>query len=138
MICELNEEDFLYLNFDMNPKLTEEELLQMVEKSRREMEKSKKMGISLEEKTSEENNFNVPNFGTQEETVDTEVENWDLSGTINQCIIRYAARLDADQMNEILLGLENGLTEAQVKSYFTFPVNKMRQYRRAYQFGKEE
>lgn len=38
------------------------------------------------------------------------------------------------QLNEILLGLENGLTEEEVKSYFTFPVEKMNQYRRAYQF----
>lgn len=69
--------------------------------------------------------------------MNTEGEKWDLSGTINQCIIRHAARLDADQMNEVLLGLENGLTDEQVKSYFTLSANKMRQYRREYQFGKE-
>ena len=136
-VCELNEEDFLYLNFDENPKLTETELLKMLEKSRKEMKKSQEMGINLEEKLSEEDNFDVPNFGTQEETVNTEGEEWDLSGTINQCIIRYAAQLDADQINEILLGLENGLTDEQVKTYFTFPANKMKQYRRAYQFTRE-
>ena len=52
----------------------------------------------------------------------------------SQCIQRYAERLTEDQLNEILLGLENGLTEEEVKSYFTFPVEKMNQYRRAYQF----
>ena len=40
-------------------------------------------------------------------------------------------------VNEVLLGLENGLTDEQVKSYFTLSANKMRQYRREYQFGKE-
>ena len=30
-VCEINEEDFLYLNFDTNPTPTEEELIQMFE-----------------------------------------------------------------------------------------------------------
>ena len=36
-VCEVNEEEFLYLNFDANPKPTEEELMQMLEKARKEM-----------------------------------------------------------------------------------------------------
>lgn len=57
-------------------------------------------------------------------------EEWDLSGTIEQCIIRYASKLDGDQMNEILLGLEEGMTDEQVKSYFKLPADQMKQYRR--------
>ena len=57
--------------------------------------------------------------------------------TGNQCILRYAARLNEDQINEILLGLENGLTEKQVKTYFILPADKMKQYRRAYEFANE-
>lgn len=64
-------------------------------------------------------------------------EKWDLSGSVNQCILRYAARLNEDQINEILLGLENGLTEKQVKTYFILPADKMKQYRRAYEFANE-
>ena len=60
-----------------------------------------------------------------------------LSGSVNQCILRYAARLNEDQINEILLGLENGLTEKQVKTYFILPADKMKQYRRAYEFANE-
>lgn len=96
----------------------------------------------MEEQLMQENRSNVPNFGTEEETTEVDEEEqkekkeekWDLSGTINQCIQRYAAQLTEEQINEILLGLENGLTEEEVKSYFTFPVEKMNQYRRAYQF----
>lgn len=40
-----------------------------------------------------ENIVNVPNFGTQK-------EEWNLSGTIEQCIIRYASNLDGDQMKQ--------------------------------------
>jgi len=57
-------------------------------------------------------------------------EEWNLSGTIEQCIIRYASKLDGDQMNEILLGLEEGMTDEQVKSYFKLPADQMKQYRR--------
>lgn len=57
-------------------------------------------------------------------------EEWNLSGTIEQCIIRYASKLDGDQMNEILLGLEEGLTDEQVKSYFKLAADQMKQYRR--------
>lgn len=140
-VCEINEEDFLYLNFDADPKPTEEELIQLFEKSKKDTGLQER-AIEMEEQLMQENRSNVPNFGTEEETteVDEEVqkekkeEKWDLSGTINQCIQRYAERLTEDQLNEILLGLENGLTEEEVKSYFTFPVEKMNQYRRTYQF----
>lgn len=49
-----------------------------------------------------------------------------MSGTIEQCIIRYASKLDGNQMNEILLGLN----DEQVKSYFNLPADQMKQYRR--------
>ena len=103
-VCEVNEEDFLYLNFDTNPKPTEEELMQMLEKARKEMSGLEKEKYNSEVQLTEdfqfnENIVNVPNFGTQK-------EEWNLSGTIEQCIIRYASKLDGDQMNEILLGLE--------------------------------
>ena len=62
-------------------------------------------------------------------------QDWNLSGTLCECIIRCADRLSEEQLNEILLGMENGLSEAQVKSYFMLPVEKMNKYRRAYLFG---
>ena len=137
-VCEINEEDFLYLNFDVDPKPTEEELIQLFEKSKKDTGLQER-AIEMEEQLMQENRSNVPNFGTEEETTEVDEEEqkeekWDLSGTINQCIQRYAAQLTEEQINEILLGLENGLTEEEVKSYFTFPVEKMNQYRRAYQF----
>ena len=42
----------------------------------------------------------------------------------------YASKLDGDQMNEILLGLEEGVTDEQVESYFKLPADQMKQYRR--------
>lgn len=68
-----------------------------------------------------------------------EMENptlWDLSGSIQDCLKRYAEYLNAAQIDEILKGMEAGLTDKQVKTYFRFPAEKMSQYRRAYMFGK--
>lgn len=111
-VCEVNEEDFLYLNFDTNPKPTEEELMQMLEKARKEMSRLEKEKYNSEVQLTEDSQFNenivnVPNFGTQK-------EEWNLSGTIEQCIIRYASKSDGDQM----------------KSYFKLPADQMKQYRR--------
>ena len=102
-VCEVNEEDFLYLNFDTNPKPTEEELMQMLEKARKEMSGLEKQENDWETQLTEDSRFyenivNVPNFGTQK-------EEWDLSGTIEQCIIRYASKLDGDQMKQHRLAI---------------------------------
>ena len=99
----------------------------MLEKARKErsgLEKEKYNSVVqlTEDSQFNKNIVNVPNFGTQK-------EEWDLSGTIEQCIIRYASKLDGDQMNEILLGLEEGLTDEQVKSYFKLPADEMKQQR---------
>lgn len=120
-VCEVNEEEFLYLNFNVEPKPTEEELIQMLIQNRNEMEESKEKP--------ESNNSNVPKFGTNKKNTDTKQDEWNLSGSIEQCIIRYASRLDGEQINQILLGLEQGLTDEQVKSYFTLPADKMKQQR---------
>lgn len=135
-VCEMSEEDFLYLKFDAVPKPTEAEILQMFEESKKEMEPQEE---NTEEQSTEDEISDVPNFGTTEAEKETLVEDeqWDLSGTIEECIVRYASKLSTAQINEILLGLENGLTDKQVKTYFTLPADKMNQYRRAYQFGQK-
>ena len=120
-VCEVNEEEFLYLNFNVEPKPTEEELIQMLIQNRNEMEESKEKP--------ESNNSNVLKFGTNKKNTDTKQDEWNLSGSIEQCIIRYASRLDGEQINQILLGLEQGLTDEQVKSYFILPADEMKQQR---------
>jgi len=59
---------------------------------------------------------------------------WNLSGTIYDCIKRYALQLTDEEMNDILSGIEAGLSDKEIKSYFCLPANKMEQYRRAYTF----
>ena len=132
----MNEEEFLYLDFDVEPKLSETEIIQILKQNMNEMGNLEENNLEeqLEEKVlSKEKKSNVPNFGTNKEKVDGEKNEWDLSGTIKECIVRHISRLDGKQVDEILLGLEQGLTDEQVKSYFKLPVDEMKKYRREYQ-----
>ena len=127
-LFEVNEEDFLYLNFNKPPRLTEEEIIELAQKVKAGSEGSQE---------------NVPKSGTNggkrnESAKEVlQKQEWDLSGTLNECILRYADKLSEPQLNEILLGMEARLTEKQVKSYFMLPAEQMSQYRRAYQFSRK-
>jgi len=117
-VFEMNEEDFLYLNWNKKPKLTEMEIMELAQRVKHQT-KELQEGMSVVEQHEQEDS----------------PQDWNLSGTLCECIIRCADRLSEEQLNEILLGMENGLSEAQVKSYFMLPVEKMNKYRRAYLFG---
>lgn len=53
-----------------------------------------------------------------------EKSTWDLSGILMECVEWYAKFLTDKEMNEILLGIEAGLSEKQVKNYFCLTVKK--------------
>ena len=58
-------------------------------------------------------------------------EQWDLSGDIIDCFRRYSSELSPEEQEEIIKGVEEGLTDQDVKRYFTLVgAEKMRQYRR--------
>ena len=126
-VMELDEQDFLYLDFGEQPKPTEEELAADFRKllqTEMETEESALLEDIAALKETEEDGI---------DGVDPkEKSTWDLSGTLIECIERYADQLTDEEMNEILLGMEAGLSEKQVKNYFCLPVKKMEQYRRMY------
>lgn len=129
-VFEMNEDDFLYLNWRSEPPMTEDEIeniFYQAEKQRRLREESNRVpkdvrlqDIELKDKKKQ---------GSVKE------KKWDLTGSIYECIKRYADCLDSNQINEIIEGMEAGLSEKQIKSYFGLPAEKMSQYRRAYMFG---
>lgn len=141
-VIEVSEEDFLYLDFATEPKKSEEEIIKLLEQTVQEQRNLDEMedfedeifDFDLQDEMISED---VPNFGTSQEEKVNEERTWDLSGTINQCILRYASQLGEEELEEILLGLENGLTEEQVKSYFCYPAKKMKLFRRAYQAANQ-
>lgn len=123
----MTEDDFLYLNWRHEPAFTEEEVAQIFKDAK--MEK-------MQEGDEADLPADVNPLYDQGEKKSR--HSWDLTGSISDCIRRYIQELSEEQLNEILKGLEEGLTEAQVKTYFGLPVEKMSQYRRAYIFGKNE
>ncbi len=64
-------------------------------------------------------------------------EQWDLSGDIIDCFRRYSSELSPEEQEEIIKGIEDGLTDQDVKRYFTLVgAEKMRQYRRVLMVAK--
>ena len=118
-VFEMDEEDFLYLNWRADPPLSEEEIERIFIQAEKQRQSDRRGEKETEEVQSEQQ----------------EKKAWDLSGSIYECIRRYSDQLDDAQMNEILAGLEAGLTEKQIKSYFALSAEKMSQFRRAYLFA---
>lgn len=125
-VFEMSEEDFLYLNWRKQPPMSEAEIEEVFRQAK----------IQFQEENAEELPEDIRILQERKLTDISEIsEQWDLSGSIYDCIKRYADQLSKEQMEEILQGLEAGLSEKQVKSYFSLPLEKMRQYKRAYLFA---
>ena len=58
-------------------------------------------------------------------------EERDMKGSISDLVERYADQLTDEQLEEIVLGIKNGLLEEDVKSYFFLPMEDMRRIRTA-------
>ena len=75
----------------------------------------------------------------EEEDYDRESEEekpWDLSGSVVDCLLRYAEQLSPEEIEEIIGGMEDGLSDKEIKKYFALhDVEKMRQYHRAVTAG---
>ena len=75
-----------------------------------------------------------------EEDFDRELEEdgpWDLSGSILDCLLRYADLLSPEEIEEIIGGMEDGISSQNIKTYFALhDAVKMRQYRRAFMAGR--
>ncbi len=124
-VFNIDETDFLYLNWNSIPQPTEEEMGNMFRKYRE--------NLAYEEK----GNRLIENEFLEEEGKESQgVREWNLSGSISECLMRYAGELTEAEQEEIIGGLEDGLTEAQIKCYFALhDAKKMNQYRRAYQLA---
>lgn len=62
---------------------------------------------------------------------------WDLSGSILDCLLRYADLLSPEEIEEIIGGMEDGISSQDIKTYFALhDAIKMRQYRRTLLAGR--
>ena len=118
---QIDEEAFLYLNFNEMPQPSLRELEKMVKE------------IQVREVNEEEEEKETD----QQPDMLQDREQWDLSGDIIDCFRRYSSELSPEEQEEIIKGIEEGLTDQDVKRYFTLVgAEKMRQYRRVLMVAK--
>ena len=118
---QIDEEAFLYLNFNETPQPSLRELEKMVKE------------IQVAEVNEEEEEKETD----QQPDILQDREQWDLSGDIIDCFRRYSSELLPEEQEEIIKGIEEGLTDQDVKRYFTLVgAEKMRQYRRVLMVAK--
>lgn len=112
---QIDEDAFLYLNFNETPQPSLRELEKMVKK------------IQVSENSEEDENEGDEK---KEDTVQDR-KKWDLSGDIMDCFQRYSSELSQEEQEEIIKGIEDGLTDQEIKRYFAlYGADKMQQYRR--------
>ena len=118
---QIDEEAFLYLNFNETQQPSLRELEKMVKE------------IQVAEVNEEEEEKETD----QQPDMLQDREQWDLSGDIIDCFRRYSSELSPEEQEEIIKGIEEGLTDQDVKRYFTLVgAEKMRQYRRVLMVAK--
>ena len=118
---QIDEEAFLYLNFNEMPQPSLRELEKMVKE------------IQVAEVNEEEEEKETD----QQPDILQDREQWDLSGDIIDCFRRYSSELSPEEQEEIIKGIEEGMTDQDVKRYFTLVgAEKMRQYRRVLMVAK--
>ena len=118
---QIDEEAFLYLNFNETQQPSLRELEKMVKE------------IQVAEVNEEEEEKETD----QQPDMLQDREQWDLSGDIIDCFRRYSSELSPEEQEEIIKGIEDGLTDQDVKRYFTLVgAEKMRQYRRVLMVAK--
>jgi Type IV secretory pathway, VirD4 components len=127
-VFDIDETEMLYLNWHEKTKLDETEIARLAQ------EMLAKQGIKKD--TAQEESAIPEDVKVLREIItDTPVQDksaWNLKGSVLDCVIRYAKLLTDEEVDEVIAGLETGLSEQEVKAYFVQPISKMKQYRRAY------
>ena len=120
---DLDNEEFLYLNWDEEKPITPEELKEIVRTS-------KKRDVSaMEEPEDVSREDNSARDGEKNEIKD----NLDLSGSVLDCIKRYADRLSDKEIEIILECMQNSIDDRLVKKLFTLRnVTEMETYKKLY------
>lgn len=114
-VFSMTEEEFLYTNWNVKPRLSEEEILELAQKVKRERE--------IDQMIEKKEQSRYDNINVEKE------KNWDLSGNIIEVLEKNAQYLSEEHINQVFGGLQDGLSEEQVKMYITKPVADMKIYR---------
>ena len=133
---EIDREAFLYLNFRKYPKPTEQEIEAQFMQARKERAESVRQTVGAGQSQVPED---VTFFQDLEEKQKfSDAQQYDLSGSILECMERYAEQLSIEQKEMIVECLEKGLTEEQIKRLMLQTVDEMKNYQRAYLLQKRK
>ena len=127
---EIDREAFLYLNFRKYPKPTEQEIEAQFLQARKERAEFVRRTGKMAQSSVPEDVIFFQNLEEKQRLSDA--QQYDLSGSILECMERYADQLSQGQKEMIVECLEKGLTEEQIKKLMFRPVDEMRNYQRAY------
>lgn len=133
-VIDVEAKDFLYMNWK-KPKLTDEQVVALyqdvvkMEHDDDELPEDVKALKELE---------NVASYAEDNAQAEKKECNWNLGGSIMECIKRYAQDLSKEQLEQIVKGLEDGLSENQVKTYFNLSAQEMQLMRRLYKIENQK
>ena len=116
---DMDQDEFLYLNWDEQQPLSLEELSQMVKDSKKKDISSMHEPVDVRKA---EDLHPVPAS-----------MHWDLSGSLIECLKKYANRFSKEKRDFLLQCLEEGLNERQVKRMLPLKtMDEMKLYRRIF------
>lgn len=126
-VYNIEENDLLYLSWG-RPERTQEEIEEMfkqaMEEEKRRMEEIRGLIVLQEAEDS-----NVPNFGTQK--VVTDKSTWKES-SLKELLSAHWEELSPPEQEEFCMGLDEGLTEEQLRQLLLAALEEMSIRRRAY------
>ena len=122
----VNEEELLYLSWGEN-KYTQEDVEMMYNKA---MEDKKMRMERMKGLIVLQNVDNVPNFGR--ELLDTDKTDWDKHKSLKALIAAHWDDLSLPEQEEICIGIDEGLTEEQLRMLMLRSLSEMAMLRRAF------
>lgn len=129
----IEEKDLLYLSWG-HPQQTPEEVEKMfksaMEEEARKIEEVKGLIVLQDVK-----NPDVPNFGTQ--NAKTDKSTWNRESSLKELLSEHWEELSLPEQEEVLIAMDDGLTEEQMVELFLTPLEEMDIRRRAYVLTNE-
>lgn len=124
----IEEKDLLYLSWG-HPKRTPKEVEKMFKDAMKEEERRVeeiKGLVVLQDAES----YDVPNFGTQ--NLETDKNTWNKESSLKELLAEHWEELSAPEQEEICMGIDEGLTEEQLRCLLLVSLEEMSIRRRAY------
>ena len=127
-VFDVDGEDFLYLNWDEEKQPTLEELQELVQNS-------KKKDVTDIEEPDDVKDKEDPGIMEKDRDSDSR-KSWDLTGSITECIRKYADRLTAGELENLFQAMQDGLSERQIKRIMILPDEQaMDRYRKIFLYS---